>query len=189
MGTSGYILKKNEYYVLEKIVEDVKNAVSKASLYRNEENIQKYKDNRFSIYLSVFDKTAFYLDDDDWGNEEVDQGQCFLFYIKCKDDNYESETQFDWVVKDGKLRKVSYIEEIRGCEEITFKFIHEYLKLNPQDYFWVEDDWVYNLEDMERLSKSPFNENWCYIKSSTTLDNFSHKLKENIVLIEMSILQ
>ncbi len=45
-------------------------------------------------------------------------------------------------------------------------FIYEYLKLNPDDYFWIADnDWVYNWEDIHKLKSLPDDPDWCYKKS------------------------
>jgi hypothetical protein len=114
------------------------------------------------IQLGVYDDISFNVDSEDWGNEEVYQGQSFSFYIYSINQKYVSDEDFDWVIKGGKLHKVINIDDLEENEEIVFKFIYEYLKLNPKDYFWVENDWVYTLEDMERFSKLPFDESWCY---------------------------
>lgn len=163
MGTSGYILKKKEKYVVENMTNDMKIAVFKANLNMGKPSIVNHDDGSF-YYLSIgiSDDIAFNLDLDNWGNEEVDQGQMFSFCINEIDEIYEDDTEFDWVIKDAKLRRVGYIEEVRDSEEIIFKFIYEYLKLNPEDCLWVEEDWVYTLDDIERLSKLPFDECWCY---------------------------
>lgn len=47
---------------------------------------------------------------------------------------------------------------IRG--RLLYDFVYEYLKQNPEDLFWVEDDWVYGLEEMEQLRRKPYNPAW-----------------------------
>lgn len=163
MALSGFILKNREKYSIEKMINDVKIAITKANLYMRD-GIIVYKDDGTIDYLTlgIFDDIAFNLDIDDIGDDEVEQGQRINFYIESVEEKYADDQAFDWVLNGGKLYQVAYIEKIRNNKQIMFKFIHEYLKINPQDYFWVEDDWVYTLEEMERLSKLPFDENWCY---------------------------
>lgn len=61
------------------------------------------------------------------------------------------------------LYQVGYIEDVYGVEELIFRFIYEYLKLNPTDYFWIPDyDWVYSWEDMQKFRSLPYDPNWCY---------------------------
>lgn len=57
---------------------------------------------------------------------------------------------------------MAVIEKVSQNENSIFKFAYEYLKLNPKDYIWFEDDFAFDFQDMERLSKLPFDENWCY---------------------------
>ncbi|MDS0527712.1 hypothetical protein NNC19_18645 [Clostridium sp. SHJSY1] len=163
MATSGCILKKKDEYIVENMVNDIKEAISKAKLHIRGESRFNHQNGSFNyLNLGIFDDIAFNLDSDDFGNEEVEQGQCLNFYISSIDKEYIDYEEFDWVAKGNKLCKVAFIENVIDNEKIVFKFVYEYLKLNPQDFFWVEDDWVYTLKDMEQLSKLPFNENWCY---------------------------
>jgi len=61
------------------------------------------------------------------------------------------------------LYQVGHIEDIYGNHELILNFIHEYLKLNPDDYFWIADnDWVYSLEDIQKLKSLPYDTDWCY---------------------------
>lgn len=165
MSTSGCILKNKDEYIVDNMISNTKNAIFNAKLHmRNGEIAYKEVDGKFDyLNLGVFDDTAFNLDPEDWGNEEIEQGQSLNLYIKSIDTECEHYyEEFDWVSNKSKLYKVAFIENVIDNEEIVFNFIYEYLKLNPQDYFWVEDDWVYTLEDMELLNKLPFDENWCY---------------------------
>lgn len=54
------------------------------------------------------------------------------------------------------------IEDISDCEKILLDFLYEYLKLNPEDYFYDEEEWYYTYEDIERIKKNVFDPAWCY---------------------------
>lgn len=61
------------------------------------------------------------------------------------------------------LCQVGHIEDIYGNQELILHFIYEYLKLNPDDYFWIaDDDWVYSWEDIQELKSLPYDPDWCY---------------------------
>ena len=61
------------------------------------------------------------------------------------------------------LHYLKHIEDIYPVKKLLFNFIYEYLKLHPDDYFWITDyDWFYRLEDMEKLHSLPYNPEWCY---------------------------
>ncbi|URZ16569.1 hypothetical protein [Clostridium felsineum] len=163
MATSGCILKKKDDYIVENSINDIKKSIFNAKLKIRGENIINHKNGEFCcLNLGIFDHIAFNRSADDFGNEEVEQGQSLNFYIDEINESYTDMNEFDWVLKGDKLCKIAFIENVIDNEQIVFKFIHEYLKINPQDYFWVEDDWVYTFEDMEKLSKLPYDECWCY---------------------------
>ncbi|RPK28353.1 hypothetical protein EDO6_03880 [Paenibacillus xylanexedens] len=55
------------------------------------------------------------------------------------------------------------MEDIYGNQELILHFIYEYLKLNPDDYFWIADnDWVYSREEIQKLKSLPYDPDWCY---------------------------
>lgn len=163
MSTSGCILKKKDEYNIENMIKDIKTSIVNSKLYMRGDEIVNYPNGSFDYFnIGIFDKIGFNLNSDDFGNEEVSQGQSVSFYVCSINEKFHGDDEFDWVSKGDKLYTVAYIENIIDNEELAFRFIYEYLKLNPQDYFWVEDDWVYTLKDLERLSKLPFDEYWCY---------------------------
>lgn len=162
MAISGYILKNKDKYILGKIREDVKIIADKMNMHINEQP-PYIKDNKISyIQYTLYDDYAFSLDEEDWGNEEVEQGQSLSFYIYTIDEMNEYDNTFDWIKEGENLRLVMYLDDMEFKEEITLRFIYEYLKLNPKDYFWNDNKWFYTLENIEKLSKLPFDENWGY---------------------------
>ncbi|MDL1164051.1 hypothetical protein [Paenibacillus sp. 843] len=120
------------------------------------DNYKKYKNEQF-LYttLNVTDKP---LSDEN--------NQQFIFYVDGVNNYeiyYENDEDLSGVDSQLSLYQVGGIEDIYGAQELIFRFIYEYLKLNPDDYFWVADyDWVYSWEDMKRLKSLPYNPDWCY---------------------------
>lgn len=67
--------------------------------------------------------------------------------------------------------EAGYIEDISGLfetrERLLFDFVYEYLRLNPHDLLWVDDDLVFGLEELERLRRRPYCRTWCYQDPNT----------------------
>uniref|UniRef100_UPI00406C38B4 hypothetical protein n=1 Tax=Paenibacillus sp. FSL H7-0350 TaxID=2975345 RepID=UPI00406C38B4 len=156
MGSSAFILMKQEKYTPEKLLSDTIVAAFHADARLYFDNYKKYKNEQF-LYttLNVTDKPLV--------NENNQQ---FIFYVDGLD-NYEITYDNNEVVfgldSSLPLYQVGGIEEIYGAQELIFRFIYEYLKLNPDDYFWVADyDWVYSWEDMQKLKSLPYDSDWCH---------------------------
>ena len=162
MAISGYILKNKDEYILEKTREQVKIIADKMNMHISE-NSPCIEEGKISyIQYGIYDDVAWNLDNEDWGNDDVEQGESLSFYIYAIDEKYEDDNTFDWIEKGKNLHKVIYIDNMEFKEELTLRFIYEYLKQNPNNYFWNDNKWFYTLKDIEKFIKLPFEENWGY---------------------------
>lgn len=156
MGVSGTILKNRLDYSIEKLLSDITIAVNSAGINMISSGETVYnQDGSFRYKTLNISSASFDI-------EEPDQ---FLFYVSSIDEKLideESDKEFDFIENGKKLYKVAWIEEVSGNENVVFKFVYEYLKLNPNDYFWFEDEFAFNYQDMSNLSKLPFDSEWCY---------------------------
>ncbi|MGE6257035.1 hypothetical protein ACQKCU_03835 [Heyndrickxia sporothermodurans] len=158
MGTSAVILTKKETYSPEKLLADTIVATFHTDLTLYFHNNKNYFENGVFSYttLNINDKTL---------NE--DNILSFIFYIHSInspsiDFYYHEDLGLDTNLK---LSQIGHIENIYGVQKLIFSFVYEYLKLNPEDYFWITDyDWVYKWEDMKRLKELPYDPDWCYKK-------------------------
>lgn len=156
MGTSAFILKKREEYSPEKLLSDAIVAAFHADARLYFDNYKKYKNELF-LYttINVADKP---LSEDD--------NQQFIFYVDGVNNSeifYENDEDLSGLDSRLSLYQVGGIEDIYGAQELIFRFIYEYLKLNSDDYFWVADyDWVYSWGDMQKLKSLPYDPDWCY---------------------------
>ncbi|MDT8974813.1 hypothetical protein RQP50_00985 [Paenibacillus sp. chi10] len=156
MGTPAVILTKKERYSPEKLLADTIVAAfhSDASLYfYNNKNCSDEVE--FSYTTLNINSRSFA------GNNECS----FIFYIhginsSSIDFYYHEDLGLDTNLL---LCQVGHIEDIYGVQELIFNFIYEYLKLNPDDYFWIADyDWVYSWEDIQKLKLLTYDPDWCY---------------------------
>ena len=158
MGTSGHILTNIETYDPIKCIKDVKLAIINAGLYTKNDVFTHKLDNNFVYYdINIFDKTAFYSDENDYLN----LGEEIILNI----DSIDTAEKDNWTTNNdniNKLYRVIYLDHISDNETIAFKFVYEFLKLNPNNCLWTEYDWVYTLSDMEKLKQRPFDPDWCY---------------------------
>jgi hypothetical protein len=155
MGTSGVVLKNREAFQEETLLSDVIKVAFRKNMYLSFGGYVKRNSNgsfRHTM-LNIASKPPYI--------EETTQQ--FIFNIWCIENKSINETEFDWVEKDKKLYNIACIEEVYGAEELAFHFVYEYLKLNPNDYFWFDSyEWVFSLKDMEKLNALPYDSNWCY---------------------------
>lgn len=155
MGTSAFILTDRKKYTTEKLLSDSIVAAFNADVMLNFHNSKNYSaDGHFlSTTMNISHKLV------------KENNYSFIFYVDATDNPglefyYNDDVGLE-VDKD--LFQVGCIEEIYGVQELVFEFIYHYLKLNPDDYFWVADyDWVYSWGDMEKLKALPYDPDWCY---------------------------
>ena len=162
MAVPGYILKSKDEFVLEEAREKVKLIADKMNMHISE-NSPYIEEGKISyIQYGIYDDVAWNLDTEDWGDDDVEQGESLSFYIYAIDEKYKEDYIFDWIEKGKKLHRIICIDNMEFNERLTLKFVYEYLKLNPNDYFWNDNNWFYTLNDIERIINLPFDENWGY---------------------------
>ncbi len=155
MGTSAYILMDRKKFTTEKLLSDTIIATFHADLMLTLNNDKNYSSNGEFFYttLNISDKLV------------VQNGKSFLYYVDATTNlgikfYYHEDVGLDL---NRELCRVGYMEEIYDVEDVVFKFIYEYLKLNPKDYFWMPDyDRIYSWEDMQHLKSLPYDPQWCY---------------------------
>ena len=91
--------------------------------------------------------------------EDIPEAQQCLIYIYADDD---CEDMFDWVLDKGELIRAVVFEKISGREKMLLDFVYEYMRMNPDDYFYAEGDWYYTSEDIKRIKEKEFETDWCY---------------------------
>ena len=155
MGTTAFILMDQNKYTTEKLLADSIVAALNCDAILNFHNTKNCsKDGRF---LSTTLNISYKL-----GRKN---NYSFIYYVDATD-NPNIEFYYNEDVRlnpNKKFCNVGCIEEVFGNEELIFYFIYEYLKLNPDDYFWVTDyDWVYSWENVKKLKSLPHDPEWCY---------------------------
>ncbi|AAK79409.1 hypothetical protein BJV85_002554 [Clostridium acetobutylicum] len=158
MGLSGVILKDRRNYSPEELLRDAVTSAFRADLNLMLSECDRYDKTTGDFKYAQFNISVGNFDSD----YEKDQ---FIFEIFPLDNDFvndDRDTTFEDIDSTQKLYNVAVIEKVSQNENSIFKFAYEYLKLNPKDYIWFEDDFAFDFQDMERLSKLPFDENWCY---------------------------
>lgn len=65
--------------------------------------------------------------------------------------------------EDEGLIRVVFIDNAPDCDRILLDFLFEYLKLNPNDYFWTSVSGCrYTYEDIKKIKQNDFDPLWCY---------------------------
>ncbi|MCM1325528.1 MAG: hypothetical protein NC094_00310 [Bacteroidales bacterium] len=152
MGLAGILLKKREFVNVWKIVNDLEASALQAGLaFRKGIDYEETEDESFH-YLSANIADTF-------AEAECQQQMLMYIYDISEDDSLQ---EFDWIEKGKNLIQIVNIEDFRGCEKILLDFLYEYLKRNPEDYFWNEREWYYTFDDITRMKRNEFDPAWCY---------------------------
>ena len=154
MGTDAHLYKVKEEIDPYKTIEDIKIAGERAG------------------QIVLIDKHIYYDEDGDFRftttnsantYEDVDGAEQILMYIYGTKNAYPNP-DFDALIhKEGYLQTI-VIDVFYESEKIMLDFVYEYLKINPDIYLYIEREWVYTLEDLEKIRALPFDRNWCYTK-------------------------
>ena len=150
MASSGYILKKQEDVEFDKLIYDIKLAAVQADL---EVRID------LNVHENDYDGGVYTLGSVANTYEDIPGAQQWCMYIFSNNRDLHG---FDHVAKNEHLIIVMLIERVPDCEQILLNFLLEYFKLNPKDYFLVEEyKWYYTYEDIKKLKQNDFDPYWC----------------------------
>lgn len=148
------ILKRKENADIQRLIQDVRLAAERANL--EPRIMEKFYDSVDGGVYTTGNIADTY--------EDIPEAQQWLMYVYSDDDCTD---RFDWIAEDAKLIRVMIIEDISDCERILLDFLYEYLKRNPEDYFYAEEEWYYTYEDIVRIKQREFDPAWCYKKPYT----------------------
>ena len=83
----------------------------------------------------------------------------WAFDEKYEHDNY---INLDFYHSSENLFRLIMVEDYNLNEEILLKFCYEFIKIYKDIKLWTEFDWFYELNDLEKIIKNPFDNEWCY---------------------------
>ena len=90
-------------------------------------------------------------------NKDDDIG--FVMYIYGEVSEAD-EYNFSYI--DSGITRAIDIENISECEEMILRFLKEYFKYFPNDYFDDDLDWYYTKKDIDEAFKNGDFHEWCY---------------------------
>ena len=159
MGISGHILKKKEDTDINKLIKDVRDAANNAGLEPRIESTIYDELNIEGVYTTANIADTY---------DDIPGAQQWIMYL-CSNDYCLDD--FEWILEGGHLIRAIIIENFSECEKMLLDFLYEYLKLNPEDYFWDEFDWYYTFEDIKKIRQNEFDRYWCYQNPNLINDN------------------
>lgn len=79
------------------------------------------------------------------------------------DEPYQfKDTVFEWHNSDIEFFEAVVIDYFNKNEDLLLKILYEVLKRYPEAVVWIEEDWFYTLEDLEKIKNRPYDNEWCY---------------------------
>jgi len=156
MDTSAVILTQKGKYSPEKLLSD-----TIVSAFHADASLYFHNDKNF-LDTGEFSSTTLNINNNSFAEKS---GQSFILTVHAINNPsiefyYYEDLKLNFNLS---LCQVGHIEDIYSVQKLVYNFIYDYLRLNPDDYFWVTDfNWVYNWEDMKRLKTLPYDPDWCY---------------------------
>lgn len=144
------ILKKKDSLDIQNLINDAKLAAEKAHLEMRVTSEIMEKRNGDGVYVTANIADTY---------EDIPEAQQWVMYIFSYDDWLDG---LDYVLKDQSLMRTILIEDVSGCSRILLDFLYEYLRLNPEDFFYDELEWYYTYEDIVNIKQKEFDPIWCY---------------------------
>lgn len=68
---------------------------------------------------------------------------------------------FDWDSTGNEYFKTVVSNDFDDNEDLLFQVLLALLSEFPDAKVWIEEDWFYTLDDLERI-KNSYNNSWCY---------------------------
>ncbi len=159
MGISAIVLFEKDHSIdIEKLLITTEDWSIRENLY--------FKIGNSSIKEQIFDSlnklkyARVYLDmKKNYVNHDYTTQLCVGFY----DEPYENKIiNFRWYSEKKFFFKAIVVEEFFENEKLLFEFLYIILKTFPQGLVWIEENWFYRSEDLEKIKNNPFDEDWCY---------------------------
>ena len=130
------------------------------SIFRKKE-LLSFKETK-TITIEILESLKYMVDimDEDYFTISVNKDDIgFVMYIYSKPHEAD-EYNFSYI--DSGITRAIDIEDISECEEMILRFLKEYFKYFPNDYFDDDLDWYYTKKDIDEAFKNGNFHEWCY---------------------------
>ncbi len=130
------------------------------SIFRKKE-LLSFKETK-TITIEILESLKYMVDimDEDYFTISVNKDDIgFVMYIYSKPHEAD-EYNFSYI--DSGITRAIDIEDISECEEMILRFLKEYFKYFPNDYFDDALDCYYTKKDIDEAFKDGNFHEWCY---------------------------
>ena len=153
--SAGMILRERGSAGIGRMIDEVKEAAVRAGLRHSISS--EYRDYKYGgAYVTGNIADTF---EEIPGAEDVQKEELAVSIYSAEQN---LEICYGWVVTGCDLVNVVTFEQVGHSERILLDFLYEYLKRNPEDYFWCYNDWYFTLDDIARIRQKEFDPLWCY---------------------------
>ena len=144
MGISGLFLKKVSWFNSKKTLKDVKEILNTLNFAYCIDSVSTNED---SYNLGI--------------NDPVCKSDFCMYIFDNPKTEYLEDDNFSWISPN--LYTAILIEDISENEKSVLKILYEYFKLYPNEYFYSEEEWFYDKNNIERIYfENPYDSKWCY---------------------------
>lgn len=71
--------------------------------------------------------------------------------------------RWDDIAMGKRLHCIAHADDFDGTL-ILYEFANEYIQIYPNQFFWLEDPWVYDWNAMQKIQQAGYTEDWCFKK-------------------------
>lgn len=158
MGLSALVLaKKNSNIDINSIIKEI-NEISQNININFIYNEKKYNKNQKLQYVCA------YINDSNF-KENSDRTIMFDIYDEKFYDhpNYITLENIPNILESEEFFRIIIVDEFLENEDLLFVFLYNFLKRFPELFIWIEEDWIYTLDDLVKINLKSYFEDWCYI--------------------------
>lgn len=155
MGTSAFFLVQvNSKIDLTKLIEDVKEICRENNFYMSPISNDSQSENKVkcvSVEISLVKRADIY----EASTNDV--------LVDLYDEPYKYQYHsFSWYDEEINFFNIAIIDEVYNNEKITLVLYYEISKRYPDTKLWIEEDWFYTLDDIEKILSRSYSNEWCY---------------------------
>ena len=152
MGTSTFVLfKKGESIPINELLLKLRDISVENGWYFDNDCDRFNSTGKLKFSTAYFNDVPF----------KVNSSRAILWNIYDEPYDYFFQTlDFEWDTAKEEYFKAIISGDFYENDDLLFKIVYEILKLYPTAKLWIEDDWFYTLEDLEKIASRPYDNRW-----------------------------
>ena len=167
MGSCGVFIKRKEDAVVEKIWYSILTSLNNIGYVgrmsvevdgkdsiKSIEEVYRYENGRWLLRNNriVCDMKEITAYEYPFSDESLFSGKYLMMYVPTQEVlGWDDSPMYEWMGRGDSLTGTFIIEDKFERGEMLLRFVEDYLRLNPNDIFYNEQDWYYTKDDIDKI--------------------------------------